>query len=87
VEVLGACKDGILHWSWEGWNQVCSMRGVSLFGRGCVASNEELQRTNGGGPESWGAAMFNLYKAQRARFLIVSVALLQLFCGMRARKH
>jgi asparagine synthase (glutamine-hydrolysing) len=68
VEVLGACENGILPWSWEGWDQVCSMGGVSLFVEGFAAS-DEFQTTNGGGPESWGAPIIDLYKAQGARFL------------------
>jgi asparagine synthase (glutamine-hydrolysing) len=69
VEVLGACENGILPWSWMGWDQVCSMGGVSLFVEGFAASDDELQTTNGGGTKRWGAAIIDLYKAQGARFL------------------
>jgi asparagine synthase (glutamine-hydrolysing) len=69
VEVLGACENGILPWSWKGWDQVCYMDGVSLFVEGFAASDDEFQTTNGRGPESWGAPIIDVYKAQGARFL------------------
>ena len=69
AEVLGACDNGIMPWSWKGWDQVCSMGGVSLFVEGFAASDDEIQTTNGGGRESWGAPIIDLYKAQGARFL------------------
>jgi asparagine synthase (glutamine-hydrolysing) len=69
AQVLGACENGILPWSWKGWEQACSMGGVSLFVEGFAASDDELHTTNGGEPESWGAPIIDLYKARGARFL------------------
>jgi asparagine synthase (glutamine-hydrolysing) len=69
VEVLGACESGILRLSWEGWDQVCSISGVYLFVEGFAGSSDEFRTTNGGRPESWGAPIIDLYKAQGTRFL------------------
>jgi asparagine synthase (glutamine-hydrolysing) len=68
-EVLGACENGILPWSWKGWDQVCSIGGVSLFVEGFAARDDELQTTTGGGAEGWGAPIIDLYKARGASFL------------------